>query len=37
MQSMGPLMGLVMQKLGSSADGKAVSRILREKIDELIG
>jgi len=30
------LMGMVMKKLGSSADGKAVSKILRDKIGEMI-
>ncbi len=33
--AVGPLMGEVMQKLGGSADGKAVNRVLREKIDEI--
>ncbi len=37
MGAVGPLMGMVMQKLGGSADGKAVSNILRERIDEKIG
>ena len=37
MSAMGPLMGLVMQKLGGSADGKTVSEILRRKISELDG
>lgn len=37
MGAVGPLMGMVMQKLGGSADGKAVSKILRERIDEKIG
>ena len=32
----GPLMGMVMQKLGGSADGKAVSKILRDRINEKI-
>ena len=35
MSAMGPLMGLVMQRLGGSADGKVVSKILREKIDSI--
>ena len=35
MGAMGPLMGAVMQKLGGSADGKAVSEALRRKISEL--
>ena len=30
--SIGPLMGVVMAKLGGAADGKIVSQILREKI-----
>lgn len=33
--AVGPLMGMVMGKLGGSADGKVVSQILREKITEL--
>jgi len=33
--AMGPLMGAVMQRLGGSADGKAVSEALRRKIAEL--
>ena len=37
MSSMGPLMGVVMAKLGGSADGKMVSKILREKISEMVG
>ena len=36
MSSMGPLMGVVMAKLGGSADGKIVSKILREKITEMV-
>ena len=36
MSSMGPLMGVVMAKLGGSADGKIVSKILREKISEMV-
>ena len=35
--AVGPLMGMVMQKLGGSADGKAVSQILRDGINEMIG
>ena len=35
MGAMGPLMGAVMQKLGGSADGKAVSEALRRIISEL--
>ena len=35
--AIGPLMGMVMQKLGGSADGKAVSKILRERITEKLG
>ncbi|HIG34189.1 MAG TPA: Glu-tRNA(Gln) amidotransferase subunit GatE [Candidatus Poseidoniales archaeon] len=37
MGAVGPLMGMVMQKLGGSADGKAVSQILRGRINEKIG
>ncbi len=33
--AVGPLMGMVMGKLGGSADGKLVSQILREKINEI--
>ncbi len=33
--AVGPLMGMVMGKLGGSADGKVVSQILREKIAEM--
>ena len=33
--SIGPLMGLVMGKLGGAADGKVVSEILRQKISEI--
>ena len=36
MGAVGPLMGMVMQKLGGSADGKAVSKILRNRINEKI-
>ena len=36
MGAVGPLMGMVMQKLGGSADGKAVSQILRDRINEII-
>ena len=35
MSAVGPLMGLVMQKLGGSADGKIVSQVLREKISSI--
>ena len=34
--AIGPLMGVVMGKLGGSADGKVVSKILREKILEML-
>ena len=34
MSAVGPLMGLVMQRLGGSADGKIVSQVLREKISK---
>jgi len=34
--AIGPLMGVVMGKLGGSADGKVVSKILREKISEML-
>ena len=30
--SIGPLMGKVMKRLGGAADGKVVSRVLKEKI-----
>ncbi len=33
--AVGPLMGMVMQKLGGSADGKTVSKILRDRISEM--
>ena len=36
MGATGPLMGMVMQKLGGSADGKLVSKILRDRISEMI-
>ena len=36
MGAIGPLMGLVMKKLAGSAEGKSVSKILREKISEII-
>jgi len=36
LDAIGPLMGLVMQKLGGSADGKIVNETLRAKIGELI-
>ena len=35
MGAMGPLMGVVMQKLGGSADGKTVSEALHRKLSEL--
>ena len=35
MSAVGPLMGLVMQKLGGSADGKIVSQVLRDKISSI--
>jgi len=35
MGAVGPLMGIVMQKLGGSADGKIVSEVLRKKIREI--
>ena len=34
MGSLGPLMGIVMKKLGGSADGKIVNKLLRSKIEE---
>ena len=34
--SIGPLMGKVMGKLGGAADGKVVSRVLREKITSVL-
>ena len=34
--AIGPLMGMVMSKLGGSADGKVVSGILKQKINEII-
>ena len=36
MGAVGPLMGMVMQNLGGSADGKLVSKILRDRISEMI-
>ena len=36
MASIGPLMGVVMGKLGGSADGKIVSKVLRDKISEML-
>jgi len=36
MAAMGPLMGVVMGKLGGAADGKAVSAALKEQISRLI-
>lgn len=35
MSSIGPLMGIVLQKLGGSADGKIVSEILRKEISNI--
>ena len=35
MSAVGPLMGLVMQRLGGSADGKIVSQALRDKISSI--
>ena len=35
MEAVGPLMGMVMGKLGGAADGKIVSQVLREKIQKL--
>ena len=35
MSAVGPLMGLVMQKLGGSADGKIVSQVLRDKLSSI--
>ena len=32
--AMGPLMGMVMGKLGGAADGKVVSKFLKNKISE---
>jgi glutamyl-tRNA(Gln) amidotransferase subunit E len=34
--AIGPLMGMVMGKLGGAADGKVVSEILKRKISEII-
>lgn len=34
--AIGPLMGVVMGKLGGAADGKVVSEVLKQKISELI-
>ena len=36
MEAMGPLMGVVMGKLGGAADGKAVSAALKEQIQRLL-
>ena len=36
LSSVGPLMGMVMSKLGGTADGKLVNTILMEKIKEII-
>ena len=35
MSAVGPLMGLVMQRLGGSADGKIVSQVLRDRITSI--
>ena len=35
MSAVGPLMGLVMQKIGGSGDGKIVSQVLRDKISSI--
>ena len=34
--AIGPLMGMVMSKLGGAADGKVVSEILKQKISDII-
>ena len=34
--AIGPLMGMVMGKLGGAADGKVVSEILKQKISKII-
>ena len=34
--AIGPLMGSVMSKLGGAADGKMVSQILKQKINEIL-
>jgi glutamyl-tRNA(Gln) amidotransferase subunit E len=34
--AIGPLMGVVMQKLGGSADGKKVNQVLKEKIGDFL-
>ena len=36
MSSIGPLMGIILQKLGSSADGKIVNEILSKEISKII-
>ncbi len=36
MGALGPLMGVVMEKLGGAADGKAVSAALKEQIQRLL-
>ena len=36
MEALGPLMGVVMGKLGGAADGKAVSAALKEQIKRLL-
>ena len=35
MAAMGPLMGVIIKELGDSADGKIISKILREKLSNL--
>ena len=34
--AIGPLMGVVMKKLGGTADGKLVNKLLKSKIEDLI-
>tara|TARA_B100001079_G_C15933683_1_gene307547 strand:- start:262 stop:483 length:222 start_codon:yes stop_codon:yes gene_type:complete len=34
--AIGPLMGIVMKKLGGTADGKLVNKLLKTKIEDLI-
>ena len=34
--SLGPLMGVAMRKLRGKADGKIISEVLREKIEQLL-
>ena len=36
MSSIGPLMGIVLQKLGPSADGKIVNEILKQEISKVL-